>query len=555
MIRPTFLAFETAKSAITASQYGLDTVGHNMANVNTPGYTRQRVDQVSLSRSGITERYKIYGAGGVSAGYGSMVTGVNQIRDPYLDTRYRAEASTYAGLAAKLGGLTDLKDVLDEINTDGIGVQLENFINELTKFAKDPDDIEIATIVRNYAKQLTQVINKTANELEGVLNTQKNDLEVALANDVNLALEQIAYLNGKIREEHMFGNPANELMDERNLLIDQISEYVNIKVVNTPEKISEDLTISNLSIMMVDNSTAPASELMLVDKTSYNGLSMTERADGTVAVNLIDGLNQSIIKSDINISKGAVRGYMDMINGKGMYAGDGENNYRGVQYYMKALDTFAFTFAQTMNALNSITAAEANQTATIKEYDPKNLFIASDGGAITASNICISKEWEAEATHFTTSKIDPVSKEPEQAKDEDGNLLYDDNGDPVYLPDGNADNINKVIETLKGSLSFTIVNGNGQSLTLYNGSPSEFLTSMQSDLGLDRSMCNTLFNSSETVITGYMDQRDSISAVSMDEEAINLMTYQNYYNAALRYMTTIDEALGTLITGMGIVGR
>lgn len=571
MLRPTFLSFETAKRAINVSQLGLDTVGHNIANVSTPGYTRQRVDQVSLGASGMNSKFRIYGMNGQSAGQGVLFNGISQIRDPYLDVRYRNEAANYGELAIKSGGLNDLQDVLDEIATDGLSAELEEFINELTKHSSAASDEEYATVVRNAAQQLTQMLNKSASELSNVLTQQKSDLSIAIENDVNATIKQIAYLNDKIRQEHMVGNPALELQDDRNMLIDTLAEYANIKVVNTPEKISDDLTISRLSIVMVDNSTAPASEFTLVDNNKYNTLRSRENADGTVEIDLIEGGTDSVLKSGItdNITKGAIRGYLDLINGKGDFAGKNENAFRGVPYYQKALDVFAQTFAQTMNSINSITVADQLASGgNISVYENKNLFTASDGtttkvdpssgvtySSITAANITISGMWEKELSHLTITKLPLSTQEPKQVQDEFGNDVYDDQGNPVYESTKQNENLNAFVTALKGTLYFTGYTTDGDSFTLFRGGASEFLTNTESILGLDQSLNTTKLKASDSVIGTLADSRDAISAVSADEEAVNMMIYQNYYNAALRYMTTIDEALGMVIQNMGVVGR
>lgn len=555
MIRPTFLSFETAKRALNVSQAGLDTVGHNIANVNTKGYTRQRVDQVSI-HSNYQSKYQIFGSRGQNAGQGADIVGISQIRDPYLDTRYRNEAATYGELSVKNAGFTDLEKVLDEIKTNGVVSQLQDFINQLTKYQKEADSAEYATVVRNSAAQLTQVLNKTASELAGVSEQHLYDLKVSVL-DLNSILERIAYLNNQIRETNMYGNPANEMNDERNLLIDQLSEYLPIRVTRTPEKISEDITIERVSIQLVDSSKVPIQAFDLVDNHKFNKFAVGESESGQLTFSLLDGISGFPIYEDIsgNINGGGIKGYLDILNGKGDFAGMGENSFKGVPYYQKALDTFAQTFASLMNETNSISVDEAKGKAYIQPYPNKNLFVAVDGsGTITAANITISEEWMAEASFLTTTKQDP--SDPKLVTDENGNPKYDDNGNPVYVTTANSDNLLRFISILtESNRSFLAVNGDGREFALFKGSMEEQLTSIQSTLGLDKKLNESLLDASETVISGYSDQRDAISAVSIDEEAINMMTYQNYYNAAARYMTALDEALNTIINGMGVVGR
>ncbi len=577
MIRPTFLAFETAKRALNVAQAGLDTVGHNIANVHTPGYTRQRVDQVSL-HSTYKNKFQVHGSRAQNSGQGADIVGISQIRDPYLDTRYRNEAAANGELVVKSAGLTDLENVIDEISSTGLVDKLQNFIDQITKYAQNADSAEIAEVVRNAAQQVVQTLNKTAGELAAVGEQQRFDLDIAIQDDVNSSLRRIAILNREIRESNMHGNPANELNDERNLLIDQLANYLPIRVTRTPEQIADGISVERVSIQLVDESKTPIKTFDLVNSSQFNQLGMSEDENGFVSIQLIEGMSGFTLAENINenLNTGGLKGYLDLINGQGDFAGKGENTYRGVPYYQKSLDVFANTFARYLNEANSVTQEEADKTQTVGHYPEKHLFTAIgypkqttnengslaydtagrpiyDWGTITAANITISDNWMAESSFLTTSKQDYV---PVQKKDADGELLFDNDGNPVYETQANSDNLLVLKALLTDSdKSFMGVNNDGVTFPLFKGSMEEQLVGMQSTLGLDKSFTDSMLDASNTVIGGYADQRDAISAVSIDEEAINMMTYQNYYNAAARYMTTLDEALGTIIQNMGVVGR
>ena len=542
MIRPTFLAFETAKRALNVSQAGLDTVGHNIANVNTPGYTRQRVDQVSI-HSAHKNKFQIFGARGMSTGQGSDIIGINQVRDPFLDTRYRNEAATFGNLATKSAGLSDLENVFDEIKTQGLSAKLQDLINEITKYAERPDSEELSVVVRSAAQQLTQVLNKTSSELRAVMNQQRFDLEVAVRDEINSSLERIAYLNQQIRETNMYGNPANELNDERNLLIDHLANYLPIRVTRTPEKIGDSLTIERVSIQLVSQNGFPIGDFDLVNNDVFNKLGYEENDDGTVRISLIEGCSGFTLCDDITdtISNGAIKGFIDILNGHGEFAGDDDNSFRGIPYYMKSLDLFASTFAEMMNKLNEVMVEDPGDS-TKKIPESRDLFASITGSPdITASNITISKDWLENANFLTTTKYDSV---------------VPDGQNPDGKKDALNDNLLRFVSMLsRESIGFEGKDGNGKTFTLFTGTFEGKLVNIQSTLGLDKKLNDSLLSASNIVISSYADRRDSISAVSIDEEAINMMTYQNYYNAAARYMTVLDEALGTIIQNMGVVGR
>ena len=575
MIRPTFLAFETARRALNVSQAGLDVVGNNIANVNTPGYTRQRMIQHAVSNS-FQSQFQVFGARGHFTGQGVDLGGITQIRDPFLDTRFRNEASTNGELAVRQGGLMDLERVIDEISKGGLHASMGELINQISRFAQNADSPEIAVVVRNAAMHLTQVFNRTANDLQGILNAQMFDLEVAITNDVNSAIERIAYLNERIRQDHMFGSPANELQDERNLLIDKLSHFLPIQVVRTPERVGEHRTIERVSINLVGSG---GGSINLVDNDRFNILGLTRLEDGrgNAAISLIEGASGFPLMGDItaNITSGGIRGFLDIVNGMGDFAGTGENTFRGIPYYQMKLDNIAQTFARQMNLMNSISQAEADRTETLSAQnrplftanlpqsvrddlaaaDPDNFDSFDLTSFVTAGNITLSANWMAEASWFTTTKQDPSLPVP--VLDSNGNPTFDyPGGNQIFHTPSNTDNILAFVNLLsRDATHFMAINGNGHEVALFRGSFQESFSSMQSTLGLDFSMNQALLGASDLVLGGFSDQRDSISAVSADEEAINMMIFQNHYNAAARFMTTIDEALDMIISRMGLVGR
>jgi flagellar hook-associated protein 1 FlgK len=111
-IRGTFDTFNTARLGIYAAQLGLSVTGNNIANINATGYTRQTLDQVSLKTGG-SDRYQ--SQYDLHVGNGVICTSVSQIRDPYLDIRYRSEMSSVGALDEKISGLNQIADVLDEV--------------------------------------------------------------------------------------------------------------------------------------------------------------------------------------------------------------------------------------------------------------------------------------------------------------------------------------------------------------------------------------------------------------------------------------------------------
>ena len=264
----TFSSFTTARLAIYASQASLNVTGNNIANINTKGYTRQRMDLVSLYSYGTAKFANIYNT---NIGYGVLTNGATQLRDPFLDIRYRDENTKLEGSAEWLDGLTQMSRVLDEVNktkeNDGFGVieaQLGNLKDALQKLANQESFQEPDTLVRAEAETLTKYFKQAAQELDTIYNGKREELDDAV-NAVNKLLIDIRDLNDKIRTQSIYKDKALELRDARNVALDELSKYMNIDVTYSLERIDQFTEVEKLTVTIADSKGADGKPIKLVD--------------------------------------------------------------------------------------------------------------------------------------------------------------------------------------------------------------------------------------------------------------------------------------------------
>lgn len=260
----TFDSFTTARLGIYAAQHGLRVTGNNISNINTAGYTRQRVDQVSFKTGG-NDRYASFLERHI--GSGALISGINQIRDPYLDIRYRNTSSSTAYFDTKLSGLQEIASILDEVGkggkdgddtTKGDGLlyaQLQDLMDQLRAYGASPTD-DNNTLVRGAAETLVAMFQDYAGRLEQVrLDTEKDLHENVSA--VNGILRNIRDLNKSIRDAELHGDKALELRDERNRQIDELSKYMHIKVEYTMEDVGAGIEVEKLTISLANDNPDP----------------------------------------------------------------------------------------------------------------------------------------------------------------------------------------------------------------------------------------------------------------------------------------------------------
>lgn len=557
MIRATFSGFSTAFSALQASQKRLDIVGQNLSNMNTQGYTRQQLETSSLNYSNPISRYM--NGSQIAVGFGVSMDKVSQIRDPYLDAQYRAQINKSGYSDTLQSALDTLSKALDESSIDGIRTAFDDVQSTLTSLQDKGNDSVYESELRSRMQSLTNLLNDAARQIEAAEKAELSKLdgtgtsEQGAVDKVNDILRQIGNLNHQIKQNQVLGQQSLELLDERNNLLDELASYIPIEVTYFKDAEHDGKMTDPVSGNIVD---APKElynydskgniisrkewpddlkvELVYRDTTDPEGttnrLTLINGTEGTLGSNYgqltpVDSdpsdptavsiqftpasssgqTAKSASATGIQLASGSIQASLDMLGKKG--TGDPvapgssvQDDVRGYQYYMKRLDELASHFAKIMNDAN----AEGGQGKLLtNRTDP-----AAD---ITALTIGISKEWINGTVHL--GKKDGSSK----------------------------DTVLSMLNNMKKAHT-----------ELDNKSFADYMNNISTILANDSS---SNINALKTNVTVLNSIQDSMSGVSLDEEASNMMTYLSAYNAASRLMTALDEALNTLISGTGLVGR
>ena len=513
MLRPTFLGFNIAKRGLETSQKGLDITGQNMTNWDSAGYTRQRVDQVAISQSVYTTRFA---TNRISvAGQGVDIVGIGQIRDSFLDKRFRDENSDMGYFDAALGVLSDIESAIGEYQPEtdsGIRGCLNSLLPALLTFSEMPYSETNANIIATEFRNLTQTLHQLNSKLNSVANQQKYNLETSVY-DLNKKLQDLASVNYAISQDlgltidnEKYG--PNELMDKRNLLLDEISQYGDIDVT---EHANKTITVSMGGMTVLDG-----------DK--YEQMQMVRNSNDTVTLRWIS------TGDPIGTETGSLKGLTDFINGRGANVVEtGESQYRGIPYYRDQLNTFANTLASVVNNIIPQYDTDGVTVLGYKELlgglsntpDANGNYPVSTGIPVTAANIAISDIWTENSSYIIA-----------KAENKDNNYILD-----LYNALTNKD-------------AMFVSNGE-----VYKGTFFEFVDNYAATLAEDITFYTGRQMASMTIVSELQDRRDEISGVVIDEEVTNMMMYNKSYQAASRLMTTLDEALDVLINKMGLVGR
>ncbi|MDD6351423.1 MAG: flagellar basal body rod C-terminal domain-containing protein [Lachnospiraceae bacterium] len=242
MIRATFAGFTTALSAIRTNQKKLDVTGQNLANMNTEGYTRQSLQTSSINYDNPTSFYM--NENDVNVGFGVSMDKMTQMRDQFLDVQYRDQNSKVNYNSTVQEGLNNLSGFLDESNADGIRKSFDNIHTALTNM-QDPSKVNDPVYegqLRSRMEATADLLNNGAVQIQTSMKNEYQKIdgsgssENGYTDQINQLLADIGSLNVDIKKNQLLGNPALELVDERNQKINQLSNYVPIQVSYFTEK-------------------------------------------------------------------------------------------------------------------------------------------------------------------------------------------------------------------------------------------------------------------------------------------------------------------------------
>ncbi len=548
MLRATFAGFSVARGALTASQKALDVTGQNISNVYTAGYTRQRLDQVSMSMGYGNYSYSNYTA---QVGNGVLITGISQIRDPYLDIQYRNQMANVGASDAKNSILEQVEGVFDETMKSSIKDAFSDLESKLLDLANSTGSELDDSIVRASMQSLVNIFHANATNLADKRDQITDDFENNSIRQVNALLKDIAELNKSIKNSQVLGYPALELQDERNNKLDELASYIPIEVIRTDEKLSSTEKVENVQVNILLNKNQKFERFTLIDNDKYgsfesetadkftevtlnhlqyNGNTVVTNPDGTPATAETAITEKTGDTVNIFIEGGTFKGTLDMLNSSGVFDGDAATE-KGLGYYEQAFDLLVDKFATVMNELNQ-KANDANGQPT---GDGGNLFTTNTGATsgFTAANIKINEDWIRGIVKLK-AKQDPTSGSTQN------------------------DNINKFIDNLNKDQKFEvpIPGATNTTSTIYTGNfYNYYVNTIESTLGIEQQSTKNLLDNHVTVINTIAQSKDQVSGVSLDEEGVNLMQYQQSFTAASRLMTSLDEILDKLINGTGVCGR
>ena len=516
----TFFGLTISYSGLQAASTSLNVTGHNVSNINTKGYSRQAVTVKANEAIRTHARYGTLGAG-------VDVTDINQLRDSYYDDKYRNNEALYGEYSNKYNYMTQIEDYFNEFSLKGYCQEYNDFYAAVNQLTLTPGESSAKNALINKATSLANYFNTLYTNMQNVQKDINSEVK-SQVDEINTIAQNIAALNKQINHiEACYGN-ANDLRDQRNVLVDNLSKIVNTSVSET--SIGNGLTEYNVYI----NGQA------IVNSYAHRSLEVVARADGNKRNESdVDGLYDiqwenggsfniyssslgGTLKGLIDVRDGCNGGYEQIaVDADGNEVTDSEGNrtlevvtkegsninYKGVPYYLSQINKFVQIFSDSVNKVMTSGYTEDGQPG-------EALFKAAGTGVMNAQNIRVNSD-----------------------------IIDDNTRLPVKATASAGESDATLMEKISALQSQKIYNG---------GTGAYFLESMVSDVSIDSSKATNMQINYQSLKKTINNQRLSVMGVDTEEEAMDLMKYQQAYNLNSKMMSVMNELYDRLINQTGL---
>nr|WP_297705605.1 flagellar hook-associated protein FlgK [uncultured Butyrivibrio sp.] len=541
------------QSGLQTSQNALNTTAHNMANVDTVGYTRQQVSQGTAPYQTLETNIKSIAPKQI--GNGVNYNHCKQVRADFLDIAYRQENGRYAFYNVSNAALEEIEDQLQEMNGAEFADSLNNLWTAVQEMAKDPcSAVNQSALVTRANEFLTR-----AKSIYDGLVAYQNNLDstiTTMVNDINSIGDRIRKLNEKIVDiESGRQEKANDLRDERNLLLDKLGEYGQIEA-------TEDV-FGNVAVLF------EGSQFVTTDHVNHIGIDTTLESsvgyatpyweyaakseydhDGNKVIISIEGgkiydLTQTIsttTNTDIGKLKSVLlaRGdhnatYHDIVEDENYY-----NSNIAQSVIMNVQAEFDQMVHSIMTKMNEIMEEAESNPATLDNTlglpSDYTMFVVANPTDKIVYDISDEKTAGTIYTGFTiaNSQVNPK-------------LIQDPTLFTYRKIDGEEDNTTITLMKEAFTKEDYVLNPNVSTRNSFIS----YYNSLVSQVANSGDVYTSIKEAQEQTVSAVEAGREQIVGVSSDEELEYMIMFQNAYNASSRYINVVSEMLEHLVSTLG----
>ncbi|MGA2798743.1 MAG: flagellar hook-associated protein FlgK [Thermoguttaceae bacterium] len=561
-----FGSIQMAGNSLRATDIALQVVGQNISNANTPGYLREE----AVLQPAATQQL-----GNLILGTGVEVEGVVQKVDKFLQERLRSAVSDSSNTDTVQQNYSQLETAINALsNSSDLSTSMNNFFNSISEILNQPADITVRSQAVSNGQTLAQNITQMSQQVEG-LRSNANDQIRNMAGEINNLTLQISQLNVKIASLQGGTNAKSDavgLTDQREEALESLAKLINIQSVEQP---NGSVTVYSGNSYLVSGDTSRPVDVVSV---SDNGFSAAEIhiADNDEEINPTSGELKGLIDSRDKV----LGGFQDQLDdfaqtltfefNKLYSSGQGLNGYstltstNGVGDASKALNDAGLQFTP-QNGSFQVLVRDKNTGLTNTTTIQIDLNGLGHETTLEDLNDALNNVNGIQSQILTGGKlkIDSTSTDNEIAFANDTSGVLAALGLNVFFTGTSANNmgVSGAVTDDPGKFAASqggigadtdnaeiMANFVDQPIDSHNGeSIGAIYDRMIADVAQGSAAAQANANGSQAFESSLRSQQTAISGVSLDDEAVNMITYQRSFQASAKYIATISDLLNTLV--------
>lgn len=538
-------ALTMAVNAMQVNQLAFNVVQNNVSNMNTIGYSKQRVNLATRALGGtqaLNAQTQAYRNAGV------QIASISRYSNEYLAEYGRNNNSKLAYFSTAAEISNHITTLVEELSDGGLSKAFDDFYTAATNLQQKPTDKTSRMDYIEKANNVAILLNSKYKDLTDYRTTLVGDGTGAsmdasqLADNVNKAnglLEDLVQINKQIVSSGTLNSAANNLYDQRDSILSELSNYLDITTKVDNNGVA---TVSLGDRELVRHTTLTAKFSMEANNTIED--------DQRVTINLVDA-DGKLLKANINdqIQGGSIGAILDM--------GGKSDTDLTVQTAIDLLNNLAQGFAETLNSIQKqgwnadgtpdknakdfamaiSTDADGNMILAAPTED---LFVTNDGSNIlTAGNISVNNILRTDSDKLAVAKV------PSEDVDNDFTQITVDGNTFWTLTDKTN---RKGVGNGKGMIDVLNTRNSTTNSKLSNLAPEDFLMSGISKIGIQADSIKNQGTSQESIVKSIKDRLMSETSVDLNEELTDMIKYQRSYQASARVFNACCDILNTLVS-------
>lgn len=514
----TLFGIYNAQRSLSLNQAVIDLINNNIANINTPGYSKQRAEISQLTSGEVSTIPQE----AVQDSMGAVIDAITRNRDTYLDSYYRRENSGYNYYKELSESADTIEDITGEIDNTGINSSLSSFYQAMSQLANNADDFVLRNNVIQKAVELSIKFNSTYEQLEKHRENLVGDYSLPetldkskiklYSDNLNNKLSSLADLNESIILSTAQGTSPNYLMDQRDKVLDEITEFIPVEITSHD---NGSTTVELGNIVLVSGKTQTG-YFSVTSGTDENYPAVVQIENGSGGVLVFDAYNL--------IDSGKLGAVLEM--------GGSEAGKLTVKSVMDKLDTLAYEFATAVNTLQTSGQYMIENPPGSGTYE-----LSGDPGINPAEDFFVdSSTGNAPAAAAAFASLITINS----------NVL----SDPYQISAAAAYNplAPNPEETGDGANALSMFQIRNSVIAGLGGATTEQYTiNTVSDIASKATTIQNNYDIKGNITQQLKMKRESVVGVNLDEEMADLIRFQRSYEAAARVFSVVDQNIKTIL--------